>query len=318
MRTRSLLVALPSLFAATVSAQEGRIFVRPDSGDGPRLMRSQRPADRLEGRVQIYSSRRARLGITINMRARETDSIGALIQTVTPNSPAARAGIRSGDIITRFNGSALVDQGIRVSGDQSRAGLALTLLAAGVGPGDTVAIEYRRGKDRRNASVVAGDEPVWTFATTEGAWGVPFSENGFDFVEPQGPDDAMTVHIEGENGPPRAEPLRSRDRMRLPPMVMLTMGTPLEDLELAPVNRDLGRYFGVTGGVLVVNVPQGSRLGLRAGDVVLSVEGRIPEGPGHLLRILQSYEAGEPIRLAIMRMKKRETVVGTIAAPDRD
>jgi hypothetical protein len=148
---------------------------------------------------------------------------------------------------------------------------------------------------------------------------MPFAENGFDMGEAGPPDESMSFRIEGgDNGPPRPEMARSRDRMRLPPAMLITMGTPLEDLELAPVNRDLGRYFGVTNGVLVVSVPAGSRLGLRAGDVVLSVEGRVPEGPGHLLRILQSYEPGEPIRLAIMRMKKRETVTGTIAPVDRN
>ena len=51
--------------------------------------------------------------------------------------------------------------------------------------------------------------------------------------------------------------------------MLFMMGTPLEDLELAPLNRDLGRYFGTSEGILVINVPEESRLGLKAGDVVL-------------------------------------------------
>ena len=38
-----------------------------------------------------------------------------------------------------------------------------------------------------------------------------------------------------------------------------------------PLNPDLGSYFGATDGVLVINVPQGSTLGLKGGDVVLNV-----------------------------------------------
>src|SRR5690349_5539268 len=81
------------LVAAPALAQErtrvgGRVTMTPDRVD----------------QVQILTTRRARLGITINLLASSTDSIGALIVGVTPNGPAARAGLRSGDIIVRFNG----------------------------------------------------------------------------------------------------------------------------------------------------------------------------------------------------------------------
>ena len=83
--------------------------------------------------------------------------------------------------------------------------------------------------------------------------------------------------------------------------------SPLGRLELAPINPDLGQYFGATDGVLVISSADSS-LGLKGGDVVLSVDGRKPEGPGHLLRILRSYEPGESFKLDILRNRKRETV----------
>lgn len=317
MTPRLLLAAFPLLLGTTLAAQEPRL-IRPDTVELQRVPRPLPPGGFMsEGRVQILTSRRARLGITINMRARETDSIGALIQAVTPNSPASKAGLRSGDVITRFNGSALVDQTVRTGSEQSRSGVALALLAAALSPGDTVAMEYRRGKDRKNASVVVGDEPAWVFSQPEGSWVIPFSDNDPEMGDAvargaEEPHGRMTLRIESDSTGMRAEPYR-----RMPPM-MFAVGTPLEDLELAPVNRDLGRYFGVAGGVLVICVPAESRLGLRAGDVVLSVDGRMPEGPGHLLRILRSYDPGEQVRFAVMRMKRKETVTGTIATAGRD
>ena len=96
---------------------------------------------------------------------------------------------------------------------------------------------------------------------------------------------------------------------------MFFMTDALGDLELAPLNADLGSYFGTTEGTLVIRVPEGSTLGLKGGDVILSVDGRKPSSPASLMRILRSYEAGESIKLEIIRQKKRETVAGKLDAP---
>jgi S1-C subfamily serine protease len=119
-------------------------------------------------------------------------------------------------------------------------------------------------------------------------------------------------------GPGDGDPVDSgrrygvRMREFTPPPMMFMLGSPLADLELAPMNADLGRYFGTSEGVLVISLPPDSPLGLRGGDVVLSVGGRPLAGPAQLLRILRSYGPGEEIRLEILRMKKRETVTGQL------
>src|SRR5688572_10470 len=38
--------------------------------------------------MQFVMSRRARLGLKVNLRARESDSVGAYVDAVTPNGPA--------------------------------------------------------------------------------------------------------------------------------------------------------------------------------------------------------------------------------------
>ena len=73
-------------------------------------------------------------------------------------------------------------------------------------------------------------------------------------------------------------------------------GSPLGDLELAPLNPDLGQYFGTTDGVLVIRAPKDGTLGLKGGDVVQAVDGRKPAGPSHLMRILRSYDQGRDLQ----------------------
>jgi S1-C subfamily serine protease len=303
MRRALLLPLLIALGHGILPAQEPR---PPREPIGPVPTGRDLPPELVmpRGAVRVLTTRRARLGIFVSARPRETDSIGALVERVTPNGPAARAGLRSGDFITRFNGTALVGDGMRVSQEQSAPGMALTLMAAGLKPGDTVAIEYRRGKQLKNASVVAGDEPTYTaWATPDGGMGYVVGDSLGDF----------TLRFQSDSLGMRVDTLRFKERRRMSAPMFHMMGTPLEDLELAPLNRDLGRYFGSSEGILVINVPEESKLGLKAGDVVMTVDGRTPLSPPHLLRILRSYEAGEPIRFEIMRMKKRETVTGSLS-----
>jgi S1-C subfamily serine protease len=257
----------------------------PDRPEDPRIeVRAHGP----ERVMQFLMNRRARLGLKVNLRARETDSLGAYVDAVTPNGPAANAGIRSGDIISRVDGkSVLTGESASRDDRESLPGLRLIELAATLEPNDTVPVEFRRGKERRTVSVVTADEPTILFRGGAGA-------GSFDFRYPAGGRMALPadedIFVEGP----------------------FLYGSPLADLELAPLNPDLGQYFGATTGVLVISVPGDSELGLKGGDVVLAVDGRKPEGPAHLLRILRSYEESESFKIDVLRNGKRLAVNGRL------
>ena len=91
------------------------------------------------------------LGILDDKMAREfklPDTSGALVEDVTPDSPADKAGIKNGDVIRKLNGQRV--------GDRDE----LTSSITGMNPGTTVTLEvYRDGKPM-NIKVTLGERPA--------------------------------------------------------------------------------------------------------------------------------------------------------------
>jgi len=316
MTTLTLPMLAVMALAPSIAAQDsstgsrvrviGRSPLRITDRDGqPRVWIN---GEEVTGRVQDVLFRRARLGVTVELvPSAETDSIGARIGAVTPGGPAAAAGIRSGDIITRLNGERLVGPRTTNPRDgESAPGARLIELAAKLGPGDTVTVEYSRDGRRTTTTLITADEP--------GAFAFTMRRDTFRLGDP------MDGSIERMLTLPELRMERlfpdndSRIRMfdTRPNIVVRQFGGPLADLELTPLNPDLATYFGTTEGILVIRAPETSRLGLKGGDVILNLDGRKPANPGALLRILRTYEPDEEITFEVLRLKKREKVTGTI------
>lgn len=308
MHRLSLLAALLGL-VTPLAAQERRAVVDTVEREVRVFIEGQEPMPRT---FEMVVQRRARLGVGVSLESRDTDSLGAYVQSVTPGGPAAKAGLRAGDIITRIDEDPLTPSRGRRGRDATSPGERLVELLAAVAPGDTVKVEYLRDGARRSVAIVTADEPMLGASgedTRAFVWQMP-DGRGRQLRVPRlpgmilegGPDMPGRIEIE-RVGPGGA--------------AMLTAG-PLANLELAPLNPDLGGYFGTTEGVLVIKAPAGSSLGVKGGDVILTVDGRKPANPNSLVRILRSYEANETFRLEILRQKKRETVTGSLGRAGRD
>ena len=261
--------------------------------------------------VQAFTVRRVRLGVVVNTQPSESDSLGAKLDAVTPGGPAALAGLQAGDVITRFGKTPLgvqlakVPAGTRVSSP----GLKLVELVAKLAPNDTVSIEYRRGTAKKTTRVVTAMEPEMVLDQVVGPEAVfgamPGSEDYWVGIPDAGRERAAELALR------RSELARGvQDQERV--LQSYYMRGPLLDIELAPVNPQLGSYFGTTEGVLIVDAPQKAPLGLLAGDVILNVDGRAISSPRQLMRVLGSYDMGEPIQVEVMRQKKRVTLKGTL------
>jgi hypothetical protein len=251
-----------------------------------------RPAPRARTRTRVetgpfgvfsFSGNRGRIGVVVKtVPDAADDKLGARIEAVTPSAPAEKAGLKAGDIITRFNGTAL--GGVRSEDeDASGPGMKLIELARSLDPGDTVQVEYRRGSDSRKATLVA-EEVAWG--------GMPRGEMA-----------------EIPEMPEMGHMLERLQGLRMGPgEIALTMGDAWGGIELVSLNPDLGEYFGTREGVLVVRASEDSTLPLKGGDVIVAIGGRKPTSPMHAMRILRSYESGETVSIEVLRKQKRATL----------
>jgi S1-C subfamily serine protease len=257
----------------------------------PVALAAQEPAPRARPRVRTrvetgpfgafaFGVNRGRIGVLVKTDAdAQNDKIGARIEAVTPGGPAEKAGLKAGDIITRFSGTALGGAQAEDE-DASGPGMKLIELARALDPGDTVQVEYRRGTENRRATLVA-DEVEWR---------------------------AMTNVEIPDMGPQMRELEEGLRSMRIGPGEWELFGRPWGGIELVSLNPDLGEYFGTREGVLVVRASEDSALQLKGGDVILAIGGRKPTSPTHAMRILRSYDTGETVSIEVLRKQKRTTL----------
>ncbi|MSR07200.1 MAG: PDZ domain-containing protein [Gemmatimonadetes bacterium] len=226
---------------------------------------------------QLTMMRRPKFGFNMSQFP---DTAGAKVTAVTPGSPAEKAGLRSGDIVTLFNG-------VKLEGMDDPAS-EIMRQGENIEVGDTVTVEYRRAADRKRITMVAMELP--------GGYAYAFSD------EPGG-----VTRIPGE-----------RMRMDMPEIFEIgKIPGGWLDVELVSVNKDLGEYFGTTEGVLVLRAPRDSSLGLKGGDVILSIGARKATSPSQAMRVMRSYEGGEAFEIQVLRQKKRVTVTAKVPSTDR-
>ncbi len=72
-------------------------------------------ANAQEENVMVFAAPgRPRIGVMVDVNASDANNkLGATIKSVTPDGPAAKAGLEAGDIITKFGGSLARRRGSR-------------------------------------------------------------------------------------------------------------------------------------------------------------------------------------------------------------
>ncbi len=270
----------------------------------------------MPGLVSVATAR-PRLGITVALDARSTDNIGAYVNGVTPNGPADKAGIRSGDIIMKIDKHSLteVDRGIVRSAGESAPGLRLIELAAKLEAGKAVSVEYRRGTRNLSTKITPDEAGLNEDAIASITGGTVWrrGDDGlvtrFDMPGSRMVDSVRRMFrlAPTPTGSPDA-PFRISTTGPGSYAFAFTSGGPLGRLELTSLNAGLGSYFGTSEGVLVISVPDSDNYGLMAGDVITAIDGRKVSSPSQLMRIMRTYEKDEAPKLQIMRQKRAESI----------
>lgn len=214
-------------------------------------------------------------------------SAGVVINEVTEDSPAAKAGLKAGDIIVEFDG------------ERVRSARQFTRLVRETVPGRKVQAVALRSGQRTTVTVEPQDQSSGFFG---------------NFERLRDLDDFAITRIP----PPPPRPARPAP----PAMPMIpdfegfswstggTLGLTAGDL-----SPQLAEYFGTKEGVLITSVQDDStaaKAGLKAGDVVTAVNGTAVARPSELRRAVQRLSAGDEFTLAVMRDKKSMTVKGKV------
>ena len=238
------------------------------------------------------------IGVTVDFTPRDTDRHGAYVQAVTPGGPADKAGLRSGDIITKVGGKEIgTSERSRDGASQSLVSIKLIEAVGALEAGKAVRFDYRRDNNNRNVMITPMEERSVIIARR---------------VEDLPVDRFSTIvgrMVDGVPVAPGAPRPGGRTGVATPGVSAFTFTTgALARIEMAPMNDKLGAYFGVTSGVLVVNVPAEGNMNLQPGDVITAVDGRRIETPNEFLRVLRTYDAARSFTLQITRQKRQEVI----------
>jgi S1-C subfamily serine protease len=206
---------------------------------------------------------------------------GALVKRVEDDSPAAKAGLKAGDVIVRYHGEAVL------------SAAQLARLVRETPPGRTVTLEVARDGAVQNLSATIGgdDRGAWSL----GDWG-DFDVRIPETVPPVPPVPPL---------PPRAFE-RWGKRALLEDLVWPGAGPRRLGIEYTEIHGQLAKYFKLTEdeGVLVTSVdPDGpaAKAGLKAGDVILKIGARSIQDGDDLRRAVRKAEPGRETSLTVLR-----------------
>ena len=229
---------------------------------------------------------------------------GVAVEKVVENSPAAQAGLQTGDVIIRFDGTEV--ESVRK----------LMRLIAEVAPDHQAKITILRGGSEQEITATMGKREIPALFNGNFKMDMPNIEAMPKFenipnvqampkfpdmqkmprvevLPPNGQGDTFIWKNDGQNG--------------------FFFGSNRQiGVSVSSLSKQLGEYFGVADGkgLLVNNVLENSpaaKAGLKAGDIITEVDGKEIKSNVDLIRALSEKKEGD-VQLTIIRDRNRQTI----------
>jgi serine protease Do len=249
--------------------------------------------------VQILSGRGSQIGVTIR-DVEESDAktgklaatSGVVIEEVSEDSPAAKAGLKKGDVVVEFDGERVrsVRQFTRLV-QETPAGRKIQTSVMRDGQKVSLSVEPRAGGSFSYFG--DGDKLLRDFAG-DFPFAVPAPAKPAPPATPMPPK------------PPALPAFPDFDTF------VWRSGNGL-GITVGDLSDQLAQYFGTKDGVLVTSVTDNSaaaKAGIKAGDVITSFNGTEVTSPSDLRRRIQGLQDGDEFTVGIVRDKKATTLKG--------
>ena len=208
---------------------------------------------------------------------------GVKVETVSPDGPADKAGIKAGDTITEFDG------------ERVRSTMQFSRLVLETAADRPVAVAVLRGGQRMNVTVT------------------PERRSRSDDFGVRLLDVPRPARITPTPPTPRAmQPLT--EMLRAPGFFAFNNGRRL-GVTIEGIDDQLAEYFGVKEGVLVRSVQADSaaqKAGIKAGDVITAINGSKVYDASDLNRAIERLETSGEFTADIVRDKKTQSVKGKV------
>lgn len=224
---------------------------------------------------------------------------GVMIEEVEEESPAAKAGLKKGDVVVEFDG------------ERVRSVRQFTRLVSETPAGRQVAASVLRDGQRVSVNVATRESGVRGF--DDSAW------RSFENLREYGVT-VPPIPARPARPNPTPRPPRTATPAPLPPpfeTFSVFRGNQL-GVSVTTLSEQLAQYFGAKNGVLVSAVTENSaaaKAGVKAGDVIVSVNGSSVENTGDISRHMQKLEAGNEFTVEVLRDKRTVTLKGKVEAP---